>query len=261
MRKPALPVRLLLVAALAAPTACSRRAAPVPPDPAGETPALHAGETPALHAGKTPALPAGETPALHAVAAPGPPKGLNVLLITIDSLRADMPWAGYRGAIAPDDRLREDGGHLQPLLLDLLVHGDEPRRPARGPLPGRARAQRPLLLQLPGQRPHVPRAAPEGRGADGERPGALLLRPARGLPPRLRRLRDRPGHRRGQPDRQQHHVPRAARRSRSGSSRTRPTSAGRFFAWFHFLDPHDEYMPHPGIGPYGKRRATSTTPR
>ncbi|HEX7603007.1 MAG TPA: sulfatase, partial [Polyangiaceae bacterium] len=26
----------------------------------------------------------------------------------------------------------------------------------------------------------------------------------------------------------------------------------RFFAWFHFLDPHDQYMPHEGIGPYGK---------
>jgi arylsulfatase A-like enzyme len=25
-----------------------------------------------------------------------------------------------------------------------------------------------------------------------------------------------------------------------------------FFAWFHFLDPHDRYMPHEGIGPYGK---------
>ena len=25
-----------------------------------------------------------------------------------------------------------------------------------------------------------------------------------------------------------------------------------FFAWFHLMDPHDEYMPHPGIGPYGK---------
>jgi arylsulfatase A-like enzyme len=25
-----------------------------------------------------------------------------------------------------------------------------------------------------------------------------------------------------------------------------------FFAWYHFMDPHDEYMPHAGIGPYGK---------
>jgi choline-sulfatase len=26
----------------------------------------------------------------------------------------------------------------------------------------------------------------------------------------------------------------------------------RFFAWVHFLDPHDRYMPHEGIGPYGR---------
>jgi arylsulfatase A-like enzyme len=26
---------------------------------------------------------------------------------------------------------------------------------------------------------------------------------------------------------------------------------GRFFAWFHFLDPHDKYQAHEGIGPYG----------
>jgi choline-sulfatase len=28
---------------------------------------------------------------------------------------------------------------------------------------------------------------------------------------------------------------------------------GRFFAWFHFTDPHDRYLPHPGVGPYGRR--------
>ena len=28
-------------------------------------------------------------------------------------------------------------------------------------------------------------------------------------------------------------------------------SSSRFFAWFHFLDPHDKYMPHEGIS-YGK---------
>ncbi len=32
------------------------------------------------------------------------------------------------------------------------------------------------------------------------------------------------------------------------------TSGGdaRFFAWFHFLDPHDQYLAHEGVGPYGK---------
>jgi arylsulfatase A-like enzyme len=33
---------------------------------------------------------------------PGPPGKLNVLLVTIDSLRADMPWAGYSRDIAPN---------------------------------------------------------------------------------------------------------------------------------------------------------------
>src|SRR3954469_15081676 len=32
---------------------------------------------------------------------PGPASNLNVLLITIDALRADMPWAGYPRPIAP----------------------------------------------------------------------------------------------------------------------------------------------------------------
>ncbi len=37
-----------------------------------------------------------------AAAAPGaPPKDANVILLSIDSLRADMPWAGYPRAIAP----------------------------------------------------------------------------------------------------------------------------------------------------------------
>ncbi len=30
-------------------------------------------------------------------------------------------------------------------------------------------------------------------------------------------------------------------------------TSGRFFAWFHFMDPHDEYNAHEGIGPYGRR--------
>jgi choline-sulfatase len=45
-------------------------------------------------------------PASASVAAPSAPKGpakpLNVLLVTIDSLRADMPWTGYSRPIAPN---------------------------------------------------------------------------------------------------------------------------------------------------------------
>src|SRR5262249_36578873 len=31
-------------------------------------------------------------------------------------------------------------------------------------------------------------------------------------------------------------------------------TSGTSFAWFHFMDPHDEYMPHPGIGPYNNNK-------
>jgi choline-sulfatase len=36
-----------------------------------------------------------------APAPPGPPKESNVILLSVDSLRADMPWAGYPRPIAP----------------------------------------------------------------------------------------------------------------------------------------------------------------
>ncbi len=42
----------------------------------------------------------------------GPPKDLNVLLLTIDSLRSDMPWNGYKKPIAPNlTALAEAGIH------------------------------------------------------------------------------------------------------------------------------------------------------
>ena len=35
------------------------------------------------------------------VARPTLPRDLNVLLLSVDSLRADMPWSGYARPIAP----------------------------------------------------------------------------------------------------------------------------------------------------------------
>ena len=50
-----------------------------------------------------------------------------------------------------------------------------------------------------------------------------------------------------QHDRREHHLVRGSRRIAekllSGIPRS-PRSGKRFFAWFHFLDPHDRYMPH-----------------
>ncbi|MGO9712186.1 MAG: sulfatase [Polyangiaceae bacterium] len=90
-RPPATPLVLLALQGPLALLACSRSgdgapAAPSTSDAAGPAGAPHAVATDAA----TP-------PALVS----RPPTDLNVVLITIDSLRADMPWAGYPRPIAP----------------------------------------------------------------------------------------------------------------------------------------------------------------
>lgn len=56
---------------------------------------------PSSRASATPA-PAPSPVSSAAARAPEPPRRHNVLMITIDSLRADMPWTGYPRAIAPN---------------------------------------------------------------------------------------------------------------------------------------------------------------
>jgi arylsulfatase A-like enzyme len=59
----------------------------------------------AAHDRENPVLPPGGHPLRVSVAAarpaPLPPRPLHVLLIVVDSLRADMPWTGYERPIAP----------------------------------------------------------------------------------------------------------------------------------------------------------------
>ncbi len=86
--------RLLLAALLAALVSCDkRRSSEAPPVPISS--AEHAG----LRGGPAPReLPLEAAAPPPAVLGSGP---YNVLFITIDSLRADMPWAGYERPIAP----------------------------------------------------------------------------------------------------------------------------------------------------------------
>jgi arylsulfatase A-like enzyme len=79
----------ILASALTA--ACSKDGSPVPT--ASAEPAVHVASASLKDAG--PATP----PAPPAPA--GPPADCNVVLISIDSLRADMPWNGYERPIAP----------------------------------------------------------------------------------------------------------------------------------------------------------------
>ncbi len=97
-----LPSTLAIVAALSAP-ACSKDAPPT--QPGSQTPTVVAASSPppSVAASAAAAAPA---PSAVASAAPppapkGPPKDCNVIVLSIDALRADMPWAGYPRAIAP----------------------------------------------------------------------------------------------------------------------------------------------------------------
>ncbi|MEZ4302114.1 MAG: sulfatase [Polyangiaceae bacterium] len=98
-------IRRVFLAALVAPTAliaaCGAEPAPpavppprptiAPPPPSSLPPA--ATSAPTAEASADPAPPPPPS---------GPPGKLNVILLSIDSLRADMPWAGYPRDIAPN---------------------------------------------------------------------------------------------------------------------------------------------------------------
>lgn len=84
--------------------ACSKDAPPtvVSPAQAGE-PVASASAAAAASAASAPApVASAAASAAPAPSAPaGPPKDANVIVLSVDSLRADMPWAGYPRPIAP----------------------------------------------------------------------------------------------------------------------------------------------------------------
>lgn len=90
----ALPLAVLLALPLAA-ASCSKRPPPPAPDddgaPTASAMAKAAAASPSGDAGRHDAAPA-PAPAQHP---------WNILFLSIDSLRADMPWAGYPRPIAP----------------------------------------------------------------------------------------------------------------------------------------------------------------
>lgn len=99
MRRPGLASFALLAATFAACT-------PAPTPVVGPPPRATVAPPPASFIPQGPAVPSVAAVDSAAPAAPAPPPGppgkLNVLLLTVDSMRADMPWAGYPRDIAPN---------------------------------------------------------------------------------------------------------------------------------------------------------------
>ena len=185
--------------------------------------------------------------------APDAAQPLNVLLLSIDSLRADMPWNGYPRAIAP--RLTElekrsvsythaySISSYTSMSLGGLLGGRLPSEMKRsGYFFGSYASDNvmfPVLLQGKGIRTIGAHAhgyfkeAGFQRGFDAWEivPGILFKNET---DPNVTSPK---------------HEEIAERLLSDPSLETK-----QFFAWFHFLDPHDQYISHEkdGIPPYGK---------
>lgn len=181
----------------------------------------------------------------------GPPSDLNVVLISIDSLRADMPWAGYDRPIAP--RLTElekravsytraySVSSYTAMSLGGLLSGRFPSELKRDGFFFSVFDKETLFFPRLLQQAKVRTLGAHAHGyftSAGFKNGFDKWELVTGLKwnnltdenvtgPQLEALAEKLL---GDPANEQ----------------------GRFFAWFHFLDPHDQYVAHPGIGPYGK---------
>jgi arylsulfatase A-like enzyme len=233
---------------------CDRRD-PSPTSAAGAGPSASSATKsapPAISASVTRSGDAGSAEA--GAAAPTTPANLNVLVLSIDSLRADMPWAGYPRAIAP--RLTElekravSYTHAYALSsytscsLGGFLGGKLPSEMKRsGFFFGKYPADNvmfPEVLQAAGVRTVSAHAHGYFKDAGFEQgfdvfeivPGIIFKNET---DPNVTSP--------------QHEA--IAERLLSDPA----LDSRRFFAWFHFLDPHDQYVAHDkdGIPPYGPK--------
>ncbi len=206
-------------------------------------------------AGEAGAAAASASPS-HAVLPAGPPPNLNVILVTVDSLRWDMPWAGYPRPIAPALTALEaksvDYTHsyaissYTSMSLGGLLAGKLPGElPRDGFFFGTYHKKNlffPELLQKAGVHTIGAHAHAYFKDA-GFQQGFDKWE----LVPNLQfdNTTDKnitaPQHE-------------ALAEKLLGDPALEADDA-RFFAWFHFLDPHDQYMSHePEIASWGRLR-------
>jgi choline-sulfatase len=183
-------------------------------------------------------------------ASSGPPKDANVILLSIDSLRADMPWAGYSRPIAP--RLTElekravyythaySTSSYTSMSLGGMLAGRIPSELNRSGYffstykddPFWAKLLQTAKVHTMGVHAHA------YFGHAGWNAGFDQWEIVPGI--KFDNTTDRSI---------------TSQQSEEISERLLGDAAldsTRFFFWAHFLDPHDLYQAHEGIGPYGK---------
>ncbi|WP_437627649.1 sulfatase [Sorangium sp. So ce1151] len=265
--RPSRPARRRLAAALALALAgagpgCSREGDGQPPP--ARTPEPSARQEPAAAGPDAAGTGAASGTALSAAGAgtegggaAGAPAGqrakVNVLVVSIDSLRADMPWNGYERDIAPTLTAFEKKAvsytrhyaisSYTSMSVGGFLAGRYPSEVDRsgyffGNYPDSV-LMFPELLQKAGVRTMSAHAHFYFDQKAGFRQGFDVYEIVPGLS--ADNTTDRnvtsPGHLD------------LAMKMLSDKANT----SGTFFAYFHFLDPHDVYMTHEGIEPFGKR--------
>jgi choline-sulfatase len=242
---------------LALPAGCSRQGPPSP-GPSSENVAS-ATAPPAASSPSAASASASSPSAASASSAAAPPRAsklpenLNVILLTIDSMRHDMPWAGYPRAIAP--RLTEleknsvsyTRGYALSSYTSMSVGGF-----LAGEYPSSMKRDGFFF----GTYPKDVLMFPERLQAAGVRTLAIqghgYFKPGSGLSQGFDVWKI---------------VPNLKWNAQTDENVTGPrmeamaeellgdpaNTGGRFFAWFHFLDPHDQYMPHKECTAWGKK--------
>lgn len=191
--------------------------------------------------------------AVAEAAAPAPAAQRSVLLISIDSLRSDMPWTGYPRAIAPRLTAFEAQSvsytrayavsSYTSMSLGGLLSGRYPHELSRdGYFFGTYAPSNEFFPELL-QAAHVNTVSAHAHGYfknAGFEQGFDSWK----IVPNLKWN--------AQTD---ENVTSPAHEKLAEELLTSASAKGRFFAWFHFLDPHDQYQDHTadGIEPFGKK--------
>ncbi len=187
--------------------------------------------------------------------APVPPRPLHVLLIVVDSLRADMPWTGYQRPIAP--------------WLTAFAERSVTYTRAYSISSSTARSVGPLLAgRYPSEMERnglffshwypSNEFVSERLSAAGHHTAALLThtyftKGATGMDQGFRDYVVIPGKRVAATDEANKPARRTTERAREmmQAAAERVTSDQRFFVYVHYIDPHAPYRPHRGRPTWG----------
>ncbi len=187
-----------------------------------------------------------------------PDRTYNVVLIMIDSLRADMPWAGYPRPIAPWLSEFAKKSTLYPRAYSLSSYTAKSVVPALvGKYPGELKRDGYFFtVWMPENVFISERAQAEGhRTLAGHGHGYFL--PALGTSQGFEDYELLPGTHlelTGVSNVTSEPLNQLAKKMLSDPKNTQLPEGKRFFAYFHFLDPHFTYIKHDGHPDFGNER-------